>query len=109
MKVHDRAARRGGRQLLLVLDHDDPTASELYWKYAPLQSQLARAGADDVDVIAMRLDDGLRLLRAPKHAPTIFERVADEIEADASGNVIGVCIAHGGFVRFAVAEGREVQ
>lgn len=102
--VSRTAARSAPRHILLVLDRDNPTALELLTEYAPLNSQLARGGVDDVDVIALSFADGLNLLRAPKHHPTIFRTVADQIEDDRSLHPAGVCIAGQGFVRFAIPQ-----
>jgi hypothetical protein len=112
LDVHRRATRRNPNHLLFVLDRDDPTASELFWRYAPLRTQLARGGCDDVDVIALSMSDGLNLLRHPKHnrgRPTIFHVVADQIEAEQPSDVVGVCIAHGGFLRFQIRRERELN
>lgn len=97
-----RAARRDPRHIIFVLDRDYPTALELLHAYAPVRLQLARGGSDDVDVIALRRDDGLTLLRAPRHHPTIFRVMAEQIAGDDSGDTVGVCVACGGFVRFAI-------
>jgi hypothetical protein len=104
-----RAARRESRHLLFVLDRDDATARELLTTYAPIALQLARGGCDDVDVVALGRADGLRLLRAPDHRPTIFHTVADQIEADQSGKVIGLCVTGGAFARFEVVRARELN
>jgi hypothetical protein len=107
--VSRRAARRARDHFLFILDTDDPTALELLTTYAPAELQLAYGASDDAAVIALTLADGLRLLRAPGHEPTIFRRVADEIAADTSNAVPGLCIARGGFVRFQVEREKELN
>ncbi len=102
--VSARASVRQPDHMLFVLDRDEHTAVELLTVYAPPRLQLARGGSENVDVVALSRADGLTLLRAPQHMPTVFRVLADQIEANPANVVHGVCVAGGGFVRFDLRE-----
>jgi len=107
--VARRAARRARNYILFILDTDDPTAFALLKKYAPPPMHLAYDASDGAAVVALAFADGLTLLRAADFEPTIFRQVADEIAADSSGPIAGLCIARGGFVRFQLQREREIN